>query len=105
MLLADVAPEPVPRAVRSPPLPVRRNRKRTTVVNGIDSAWDELRHEIRNVMRERDASYEDLAAAIGRSATTLKITLNRRLPASEPVIAGLHRPVVAGKSACPARVP
>ncbi len=54
-------------------------------------------------MRERDLTFADLGAAIGRSAVTVRIGMEQRSPASKPIQAAQRAWLAAADSSAPAR--
>jgi hypothetical protein len=70
------------------PVPVPRAKPATTAP--VDEAWEELRHQVKAAMAERDASYADVAAAIGRSDIGVRISLGSRKPLKSIVRARLQ---------------
>jgi hypothetical protein len=93
LLLDDIAPTSAPRLApetRTPPPPPLRPapaplRKPTTAAVPIDEGWEELRRQVKAAMAERDASYADVAAAIGRSDIGVRISLGSRKP-PKPIV-------------------
>jgi hypothetical protein len=79
----EVRPLPVPR----PALP---SRAKPAVAAPIDENWEELRRQVRTVMAERGASFEDVATAIARSAIGVRIMLGSRKPPKRIVRARLQ---------------
>jgi hypothetical protein len=89
LLVNNLEPTAPIRTTPPPASAARPGRKRAPA-NGADAEWQQLRHQVRTTMHERAVDYADLAAVIGRSVNTLKISLSRRQPARAPVQAGLR---------------
>jgi hypothetical protein len=96
MLLDDVAPPAaIPPTVR--PLPtashlaaLRRTQRAATTSQTPNAEWEALRQQVRTTRLERGMNYADLAAALGCKKTSLEVNLQRRQPASQPLIAALR---------------
>jgi hypothetical protein len=94
---ADARTLPTP-SEQLAPQPRRKRATQRPRANGVDHEWEQLRRQVRTTMRERGTSYADVAAAVGCAAGTAKVSINRRLPASGPVQAGLRAWLANGDS-------
>ena len=96
LMLLDAPAAAIPRTVRPPPLlPAaarlgRKHAARRILPNGADAEWEELRQQVRAGMTGQSLDYADLAAAVGCSASTMRVTLGRRQPASKRLITALR---------------
>ena len=94
--------------VRLPPArrPVPSPHAKPATATPIDEGWEELRRQVKTVMAERSASFEDVATAITRSAIGVRIMLGSRKPPKSIVRARLQTwldqaPAVAAPSPFP----
>ena len=106
LLLDNVTPAAVPGSVRpppslTPPRPGRQKAARRAPANGMDSQWESLRQQVRAGMTGQSLDYADLAAAVGCSASTMRVTLGRRQPASRRLIAALRAWLAANGERAP----
>jgi hypothetical protein len=110
LLLDNVAPAPTPKPVR-PLLPAsaRPGRKhaarRGARATGVDADWEALRQQVRAAMTGQSLDYADLAAAVGCSANTMRVSLHRRQPASRRLIAGFRAWLAANSEQAPEVTP
>jgi hypothetical protein len=76
----------------------QRTARRTSAA---DADWEAVRQRVRSVMTERGATHVDLAAAVGCSASTMRVSLHRRQPASRRLIAALRAWLAANGEQAP----
>jgi lambda repressor-like predicted transcriptional regulator len=94
LLLDNVAPAPAPRPVRplstAPPRLGRKHAARHAPTSATDPDWETLRQQVRAAMTGQGVDFADLAIATGCSASTMRVSLSRRQPASKRLIAALR---------------
>jgi hypothetical protein len=106
LMLLDVPAAAIPRAVGPPPSPTpprpgRQKAARRAPANGTDSQWESLRQQVRAGMTRQSLDYADLAAAVGCSASTMRVTLGRRQPASKRLVTALRAWLAANGERAP----